>query len=595
MSDSGDQLPPGSDDDDTVAATEVAAPAALRRQAGSRASSASINERVTQQLPGSRSLATPAGATGVDTGHTTAATSIEALQFDEIQRTRIFLKIIMAVIVLIGGSVFFVRGDPFAKKLVYAAMAIVGVISVGLHAHLRDESNYDINQITALGLVIAVCAFSGVYFFGAFSPAPALILLGIYFFSLGASFRATLAIYLTCALCQGALGTLIITEVIPDYGTIRADRLEVREQVMVQCIVQLLYFLAFVMARSSRRSTLKAVTELEGAIRAVAQRDALLLEARQDLDRALKIGGAGRFSDQLIGVYRLGVLIGRGGMGEVYEASHTLNNTDAAVKLLHAHVMNNPSHVKRFIRETEAIARLDTDNVVRVLDVGTTEGQIPYLAMERLEGHDLAHFLRRKRRLSAGRVVAMVRQVGNGLSAARAADIVHRDIKPQNLFLAEGPDRNTKATWKILDFGVSKLGDHGGTLTRGHVVGTPGYMAPEQARGEQVDYRADIYALAAIAYRALTGHPPFSGKDVPTTLYDVVYAMPTRPSDLVPSLPEDLDLALAIGLAKKPEDRFDSGDELADALAAAARSDLDEVLRTLARELIRAHPWGESL
>jgi serine/threonine-protein kinase len=595
VSRSGADLPPTSDHDDTVEVTEVAAPAALRRQAASGPGTSSINDRVTQQLPNSRSFATPTGATGIETGHTTAATSMEALQYDEIQRTRIFLKIIMAVIVLIGGSVLFVRGEPAAKYPVYVAMSIVGVITIGLHYHLRDETNYDINQVTALGLVIAVCAFAGVYFFGAFSPAPALILLGIYFFSLGASFRATLAIYVTCAICQATLGTLIIAEVIPDYGTIRADRLAVREQVMVQCIVQFLYLLAFVMARSSRRSTLKAVTELEGAIRAVAQRDALLLEARQDLDRALKIGGAGRFSEQLIGAYKLGVLIGRGGMGEVYEATNTVDNTDAAVKLLHAHVMNNPSHVKRFVRETEAIAKLDTDNVVRVLDVGTTEGQVPFLAMERLRGHDLSHFLRRKRRLSAGRVVAMVRQVGIGLAAAKAAEIVHRDIKPQNLFLADGPQRGATATWKILDFGVSKLGGHGGTLTKGHVVGTPGYMAPEQARGDQVDYRADIYALAAIAYRALTGHPPFSGKDVPTTLYDVVYAMPTRPSDLVPQLPEDIDLVLAIGLAKKPEDRFDSGEELADALAAGARSNLDEVLRTMGRELIQAHPWGESL
>ena len=593
MPGSDDQLPPISDDQNTIEATEVAAPAALRRRGG--ASSSSINQLVTQQLPNSRSAETPTGATALDGVHTTAATSFEALKYDEIQRTRIFLKVIMAVIVLVGGQVFFVRGDPTAQKLVFAAMAVVALFTVVLHLRLRDESKYDIGQVTLIGYVIALGAFFGVYFFGTFSPAPALILMGIYFFSLGASFRATLAIYLTCAAAQGLLGSLIISGAIEDRGLIRADEIPMREQILVQAIVQVLYLCAFVMARTSRHATVKAVTELESAIRAAAQRDALLLEARQDLDRALKVGGAGRFTDQVIGDYRLGVLIGRGGMGEVYEAQHTTNETNAAVKLLHAHVMDNPSHVKRFVRETEAIARLDTDNVVRVLAVGTTDGQIPYLAMERLRGHDLAHFLRRKRRLSAGRVVAMVRQVGAGLEAAKAADIVHRDIKPQNLFLAESATRGAPATWKILDFGVSKLGDHGGTLTKGHVVGTPGYMAPEQARGEQVDYRADIYALAAIAYRAITGHPPFAGKDVPTTLYDVVYTMPTRPSDHVPTLPHDMDLVLAIGLAKKREDRFESGEQLADAVAAAARSDLDEVLRTMARELIQRHPWGESL
>ena len=178
---------------------------------------------------------------------------------------------------------------------------------------------------------------------------------------------------------------------------------------------------------------------------------------------------------------------------------------------------------------------------------------------------------------------------GAGLSVAAAKGIVHRDIKPQNLFLAEGGN-GAPPTWKVLDFGVSKLADHGGTLTRGHVVGTPGYMAPEQARGQQVDHRADIYALAAIAYRALTGHPPFTGKDVPSTLYDVVYKMPRRPSALV-DLPEEVDAVLAIGMAKRPEDRFADGAALADALDAALRGDLPDGLRRRAEALEAVQPW----
>jgi len=144
--------------------------------------------------------------------------------------------------------------------------------------------------------------------------------------------------------------------------------------------------------------------------------------------------------------------------------------------------------------------------------------------------------------------------------------------------------------WKILDFGVSKTGGSG-TLTKGHVVGTPAYMAPEQARGESVDHRADVYSLAAILYRAITGHPAFTGKDVPTTLYEVVYRIPTQPSVLA-QLPFDVDRVLAIGLAKRPDDRFDTALELARWFAAAAVDALDPEQRRRGDDVIARYPWG---
>jgi len=183
-----------------------------------------------------------------------------------------------------------------------------------------------------------------------------------------------------------------------------------------------------------------------------------------------------------------------------------------------------------------------------------------------------------------------VQHVAIGLEAARAAGIVHRDLKPHNVFLAEG---GGERRWKILDFGVSKVGGTG-TLTKGHVVGTPAYMAPEQARGEDVDHRADVYSLAAILYRAVTGHPAFTGKDVPTTLYDVVYRVPTQPSILT-SLPGDIDRVLAIGLAKDPRDRFASARELATWFTAAVRESLTPEQRKRADDLSAKHPWGTRL
>lgn len=162
---------------------------------------------------------------------------------------------------------------------------------------------------------------------------------------------------------------------------------------------------------------------------------------------------------------------------------------------------------------------------------------------------------------------------------------MHRDLKPHNVFFAQPAE-----VWKILDFGVSKVGGTG-TLTKGHVVGTPAYMAPEQARGEDVDHRADVYSLAAILYRAVTGHPAFASKDVPTTLYDVVFRVPTQPS-IHASLPADVDRVLALGLAKLPADRFATALELAEWFALAITDQLTPEQRRRADELATKHPWG---
>ncbi len=566
--------------------TAVAAPAALRRT-GKLPSS--IHEEPTHALPPTRSLAgTGHGSTGV-TGLTTATTPLEALRMEELGRTRIFLKLVIGIVCFVGVSLPFVGGDDLAKKIVYGGLALGGLSAGWALYRVRIESGFNLQLITPVAVCLVFGAFTGVFYFGIFSGAPALVVLGIYFFSLGASPRVTLAIYALCAACQLALTMLITQGVIADRGLIRADSIELHEQLAIQAIIQLLYFSSFWIGRRSRRSTLDAIAQLERAVRSVAQREALLLEARQDLDRALRIGGPGRYSDQRVGSYTLGVLIGRGGMGEVYQGRHVDTDDEAAVKLLHLHVQANDDHVRRFVRETELAGSIQSPHVVRVLEVGYTEGEVPYLAMERLRGRDLAHHLRKHRRLSVNKAVTLVREIGAGLEAARAAGIVHRDIKPQNLFLAQVGNRSA---WKILDFGVSKLADHSGTLTKGHVVGTPTYMAPEQAQGGDVDYRADVYGLGAIAFRALTGHPPYSGKDLPTTLYEVVYSMPPRPSALHDSLTEEIDLVLAIALAKKPEDRFASGAELADALAAAADSKLDPEVAARAKALLAQLDWG---
>jgi len=187
-------------------------------------------------------------------------------------------------------------------------------------------------------------------------------------------------------------------------------------------------------------------------------------------------------------------------------------------------------------------------------------------------------------RLGLPALAELIRHVGAGLDAAWAAGIIHRDIKPQNLF----HDR----TWKILDFGVATLIDESsGTLTQGAIIGTPSYMAPEQAQGKRLDGRADLYALAAVAYRCATGRHPFSGADTPALLYAVVHKMPARPGESA-ELPGDVDRWFALALAKLPGDRFATGAELSAAFDAAMTDALDPRLRKRADALLRRLAWA---
>src|SRR5215475_6490339 len=315
----------------------------------------------------------------------------------------------------------------------------------------------------------------------------------------------------------------------------------------------------------TRRSSLRAIEQLQRATRLAAQRDAQVAELRSDLDRALQIGGPGRFTGHLLGHWELGAVLGRGAMGEVYDARCVETGAPAAVKLVRRELLGDPRNVERFLREVRIAGSIDTPHVVKVLDASAPHDPLPFLVMERLHGATLGEILRAGP-LSGDPLLAMVTQIGEALDRARDTGVVHRDLKPHNLFRC---DAGTSAgIWKILDFGIALLGDTSGTLTRGAAIGTPPYMAPEQARGEQVDHRADLYALGAVIYRCLTGRVPFVARDTPALLYAVVHVMPVRPSTLAP-VSAHLEAFLQIALAKSCDARFASGAELAMALSAA--------------------------
>jgi serine/threonine-protein kinase len=256
------------------------------------------------------------------------------------------------------------------------------------------------------------------------------------------------------------------------------------------------------------------------------------------------------------------------------------------VKLLHPYLLDNPDHVRRFLREAEATAAVRTEHVVEVLELGKTKEGSPFLAMELLEGHDLGWHLRKVGKLQLPAVLELVVQITRALTKMRERGIVHRDLKPGNLFLTD----SIPPTWKVLDFGLSKLAENDGTLTRDAAIGTPSYMAPEQVQG-QADHRTDLYAVAAIVYRALTGSPPFAGDDAAMILFHVVYSTPAPPAQFV-QLPSDVELVLAVGMAKQASDRFASVEDFAEALGRAADGELDDATRARGWALLKKAPWG---
>jgi serine/threonine-protein kinase len=532
-------------------------------------------------------------------GSSTALNTELALRSDELHRTKVFLEIVIALCVVVGAGFFLLPKAGMPRWVPLVGVASIMAACGGFLLMLRDGDKFTPGRLLVVAYVSAVSATPGVYYIGIYSPALMIYVFGIYFFALGASFRMTLAIYLTVVAFSLGPPILYGAGVLADPGLLKGDLLSDGGKIVVNLLVQAVLFMTYLLARGSRRATKTAIERLHEAVVQVQKREALLVEAHQDLDRALKAGYLGRYTDQRVGAYVLGEVIGRGAMGEVYRGTHAESGQVAALKVLHPDVLAQPAHVRRFLREAEIVSTLDSPHVVRVLAIGTSDpsqvdrGELPFIAMELLEGHDLAWHLRRKRRLSERRVVELVDQVAHALTAAVKAGVVHRDLKPQNLFLSKSPGvARDERVWKVLDFGVSKLTSGAGTLTQGAVIGTPGYMAPEQARGHDVGPPADVFALAAIAYRALTGRPAFAGPDMPRILFDVCYRQPTRPSELAP-LGEDVERVLAVGLAKRPEERFQHARELSEALRSATTDmGLSPMFRRRADELVEREPWG---
>jgi serine/threonine protein kinase len=262
-----------------------------------------------------------------------------------------------------------------------------------------------------------------------------------------------------------------------------------------------------------------------------------------------------------IGHYEVLEVLGRGGFGVVFRAFDDVLQRVVAVKALAPSMAVTSPARKRFLREARTSAQVRHENVVQVYEVA--EQPLPYLVMEFIPGESLQQRLDRTGPLEVPEVLRVVRQVAEGLAAAHEKGLIHRDIKPANVLIESGP----QARAKITDFGLARAADDASLTRSGTVAGTPMYMAPEQARGESLDHRADLFSLGSVMYAILTGRPPFRAENTPAVLKRVADDTPRPIREVIPEVPEWLCRIVGKLHAKSPEERFQTAREVADVLA----------------------------
>ncbi len=270
-----------------------------------------------------------------------------------------------------------------------------------------------------------------------------------------------------------------------------------------------------------------------------------------------------RLTGARIGNYEIIGLLGEGGMAVVYRARQINVQRDVAFKVIESRLANSPDFIKRFEREAHTIANLNHPHILKLFDFGQHESLI-YLVMELQPGGSLAQWLRNEGALPADQVARYVTQVGSALDYAHARGVVHRDLKPQNVLL----DEQMNAI--LTDFGIARIvGDVTALTGSGMTMGTPAYMAPEQWHSGDVDARTDLYALAAIAYELLTARTPFVADTPPAMMYQHLHEAPPPLRELRPDLPASLEQVLLMGMAKQPEDRFQTAQAFSEAFQQA--------------------------
>jgi len=261
--------------------------------------------------------------------------------------------------------------------------------------------------------------------------------------------------------------------------------------------------------------------------------------------------------------YEIQQVLGEGGMAKVFLGTDRVLSRTVAVKVLAPQYAEDQQFVARFRREAQAAAALNHPNIVSVFDTGSN-GNVHYIVMEYVEGKTLQETLREESRLTPERSIEIGEAVARALSAAHAKGLVHRDIKPGNIMITR------EGQVKVMDFGIARATTSDTVTQTAAVLGTAAYLSPEQAQGETVDHRSDIYSLGVVLYEMLTGRQPFTGESPVSIAYRHVTEDPVPPSRLNPDVPEALDAIVMKAMAKSPDDRYQTAQELIDDLRRAA-------------------------
>jgi eukaryotic-like serine/threonine-protein kinase len=278
---------------------------------------------------------------------------------------------------------------------------------------------------------------------------------------------------------------------------------------------------------------------------------------------------------EMFGRYRIDAHVGEGAMADVYRAHDTGIERVVAIKVLKPDLRRDPEVARRFLRESKAAGNLSHANIATIYDVGEADG-VPYIAMEYVEGRPLDEVLKEQGRLPCDRVLAIGAQLAAALAYAHRQGVVHRDVKPSNILLADKGQ-----TPKLLDFGIARMVEadaetdaaekHAVATQVGQVIGTPRYMSPEQALGLPVDQRSDLFSLGVVLYEMVTGKPAFSGAGLATLAIQIAQEQPSAIDGMIRDCPKGLRFIVEKLLAKKPEQRFADGE----ALRAALMRELD--------------------
>jgi eukaryotic-like serine/threonine-protein kinase len=295
--------------------------------------------------------------------------------------------------------------------------------------------------------------------------------------------------------------------------------------------------------------------------------------------------------------YRIVKLLGEGGMGQVYEAQHVNINKRFAIKLLRPEIVSNPEAVARFRQEAWSASSIGHDNIIEIDDFATLPNGSVYLAMEYLAGGSLAERMKNDGPIEPAESLDIFCQVARGLAAAHEKAIIHRDMKPENIFLAQ---KHGRTLVKILDFGIAKVsgaeGSHSLTRT-GAIFGTPHYMSPEQALGKPLDHRSDIYSVGVIMYEVFTGRVPFEAESFMGILTKHITSEPRRPTEAAPDrqISDDVEHVIMRAMAKEPNDRYPTMGDLMNDLVAVMQVHAPHLLTPSGNQPLIARPPSQQI